>query len=467
MESEFVLSPKFQLDSPYLADYFGVWAIHEPTFKALVEQHQGVNLTAHIKSEDVKQEVGSRDRKDYAMNRDGIATFRINGPMMKFVSSMQDGTSTVRLRQQIRAARKDPDVLGGMLILDTPGGTVKGNQDLADEVAAFAAEKPLYAYTEDMTASAGVSVASQATKRFANNATALYGSMGTYAVLYDMSGRAEQLGVKVHVVRAGEFKGMGEPGSEITEAQVAELQRIVNRMNDNYLSLIARGVGKSVDALRPLADGRILFAADAAEQGLIHGVQTFEQTYQQLLQEVSKKTFTTSPNRGKSNMDKQPATLAELKATFPNSTAEWRESQLEAGADISGAAISYAQFVEAKAADERAAHAKAVEEAASKAKAETLAEVAKSKGGLLGHQPLTARLTEEAYEGDTGDAVEDFNAAVAKVAGVNADLGKRQRAVRQVATQKPELYQAYLLATNPGKRQARLITEKLEAISGK
>jgi hypothetical protein len=35
--------------------------------------------------------------------------------------------------------------------------------------------------------------------------------------------------------------------------------------------------------------------------------------------------------------------------------------------------------------------------------------------------------------------------------------------VRAVAQKNPELYQAYLLATNPGRLQARLITEKLEA----
>ena len=64
---------------------------------------------------------------------------------------------------------------------------------------------------------------------------------------------------------------------------------------------------------------------------------------------------------------------------------------------------------------------------------------------------------------ESGDPIEDFNAAVAVLAGRSPTLQRRHSAVRAVARKNPELYQAYLLATNPGRLQARLITEKLEA----
>ena len=67
---------------------------------------------------------------------------------------------------------------------------------------------------------------------------------------------------------------------------------------------------------------------------------------------------------------------------------------------------------------------------------------------------------------ESGDPVEDFNSAVAKIAGPRADLQRRQQAVRQVASRNPDLYRSYLLATNPGKKQSRLINEKLE-VAGK
>lgn len=447
---------RMSVDSPYISDYFGVWNIHESTFRAAVDRLQGLNVTAHLTSQSTRSSVAARDGRKFDSTDDGIAFFWVSGPTMKAVPSMAEGTSTVRLRQQIKEAKRSSDVRGAMLIMDTPGGTAKGNPDLANEVAAFAREKPIYAFAEDMVASAGVSVASQATKRYANDANALYGAMGTYSVVHDMSGMAAQLGVKVHVVRAGEFKGMGTPGTEISRDQMEEIQRITNALNEGYLSLISRGLQMDISKVRQLADGRIHIATDAVAMGLINGVKSFEETYDELVSQtksVSGSSHTRQSQSRRNAMD--PATLSELKQTFPNSTADWRETQLEANATVSDAAISYAKHVEENAAKERENHAKALEEANAKA-------ASSASPDSLGVKPMSIDDTQD----DTAlslDPIEDFNSAVAKVAGPNANLNRRQQAIRSVAKSQPGLHEAFLLATNPGKRQARLISEKLEA----
>ena len=287
---DFVIEPGFSVEVPSMLDYFGLWAVDPDRFRPLVNRYNGINLHAHISSESAATAVKNQSERTFNATGDGLAIFQVNGPMMKRASSMSGGTSTVRLRQQIRQARHDPGISGGMLKMDTPGGTVKGNSDLSDEAARFAAEKPLIAFVEDLTASAGVSVASQATKIIANNGNAMYGSMGTYTSLVDMSGMAEQLGVKVHVIRAGEFKGMGEPGTELTESQLEEAQRIVNRLNEQYLSIIASGRSRSVDSLRALADVRVIFAADAKSHGLIDDIGTFSEAMDELRSMVKSET---------------------------------------------------------------------------------------------------------------------------------------------------------------------------------
>lgn len=153
------------------------------------------------------------------------------------------------------------------------------------------------------------------------------------------------------------------------------------------------------------------------------------------------------------------ATLAELKSTFPNSTADWRETQLEANATLSDAAIAYAQHVEAKATAEREEHAKALADAQAKATA--------TNDVSLGHDPMTLSGLGDGdeYQSETGDPTLDFNNAVAKLAGANPSYERRRQAVRTVANKHPELYQAYLLAQNPGKRQRRLIEEKMESFA--
>lgn len=449
--TEPIFAPRFHFESNYLADYFGLWAIHDAAILRAVEKIQGIDLRTHI-----QQASGDGGGSGYTTTRDGIATIAINGPMMKFAPSMAEGTSTVRVRQALQKAKRDPDVKGVMLVMDTPGGTSKGNEDLAQEVAALAAVKPVFAYIEDMTASAGVSVASQATKRFANNATAMYGAMGTYAVIQDTSGMAEKLGVKVHVVRAGDFKGAGTEGTEVTEAQIAELQRVVNVVNDGYLKQIAGGLRRSVDSIRPLADGRIIMASDAVSAGLLDGVQSFDQTYQELLRLVSKPSSSTKPPSGVQKME--PATLSELKKSFPNSSAEWRESQLEAQATISDAAISYASHVETKAAAEREQHKKELESA----KAEKNA-VSKQSG--LGHSPLTAGNVagDDIEQQATGDPVSEFDVAVRQrlPKGREPSFEERQSAIAFVARTKPHLHRSYIEATNRGNIKAtRLIQEK-------
>lgn len=463
MKSDFILPARFSLDVPNFGDYFGIWCMEVGEFQSRVNRYQGINLHAHINSSTAGERIAKQNEQQYGITKEGIALFEINGPMMKSVGSMSDGTSTVRMRQQLRSARKNPDVKGGFLVMDTPGGTVRGNQDLADEVAAFAAVKTIFVFTEDMTASAGVSVASQATKRFANNPSALYGSMGTYAVLEDTSGTAEALGVKIHVVKAGEFKGVGEPGTEITADQLQDVQRIVNSLNDNYLSLIARGLNKSIDSIRAMADGRIHPASVAVSMGLIDGIQTEDETYSQLVA-ATQKSRSTSVSRSKTMENDNAATLAELKAKFPKSTAEWRESQLEGSASLSDAAIAYAAHVEAKADADRVAHAKEIEDL--KAKATPLKGLARATADSLGSDPIVARAGEPGSEEyiESGDAIEDFNAAVAKISGDRPDFERRKRAIRTVANRSPELYQGYLLATNPGKRQQRIISEKMESI---
>jgi signal peptide peptidase SppA len=481
MENDFLIPPAFSIDLPnfdngVISEYFGLWAIHDPTFTALVDRINGLNLLEHVASTAARDAV-AKQSADYQITDEGVAVFKISGPMMKTVSSLSGGTSTVRIRQQLRSAANNPDVIAGILVMDTPGGTVRGNSDLAQSVAEFAKLKPIYAFTEDMTASAGVSVASQATKRFANSPQALYGSMGTYSVLTDQSGVADKVGVKVHVIRAGEFKGMGEPGTKITPEQLAEAQRVVNALNEGYLQLIATGLSKPIEQIRPIADGRIHTATDAKGMGLIDGIQSYDETYRQLvtfaqLTAAQRKspTKTSNPPRSTHAMEKVAATLTDLKASFPNSTAEWRETQLEAGASMQEAAISYAKHVEAKAKVDADAHAKALADVKAKADEEAKKNAAK-QSGRLGHDPLRQRAKSAAGDeeslGESGEPIEDFNAAVAKIAGPNPTLAKRQAAVRRVANRNPQLYQAFLLATNPGSRQQRMINEKLEATIAK
>ena len=266
---------------PHLDQYFGTWAMSERHFLALAEQATRVDIRVHMQEQSAKEakaEIEARDgepSKSFQFD-EGLAVIELNGSLMKHASSFSGGTSTIKARQKLRAARKDSDVRGVMIKIDSPGGTVAGTKELADEVSALAESKPTHAFIEDLGASAAFWVASQASHISANQ-TGLVGSIGTFGVVVDSSAMAAANGIKVHVIRAGEFKGVGTPGTEVTAEQLDHHQEIINELNELFLTAVSTGRGMPIDQIRLIADGRAHVAKTAQAMGLVDQVETFEQ----------------------------------------------------------------------------------------------------------------------------------------------------------------------------------------------
>jgi len=213
----------------------------------------------------------SKPRKPYQMDG-SVALLSLSGPMSKAGSgSMSDGGSTVQLRRQVRQAAADPDVSAILLTIDSPGGEVAGTGDLASDVRAAAQGKPLYAYIEDLGASAAYWVASQCNAIYANPG-ARVGSIGTYLAVEDSSGMADNLGLKVHVLKAGDYKGAGIPGTAVTDDHLAHFQQQVNDLNSQFVSAVGRGRDKTPEQMKELSDGRMYVGAKARIAGLVEGV---------------------------------------------------------------------------------------------------------------------------------------------------------------------------------------------------
>lgn len=268
---------------PRLTDYFGIWAMHEPILKATVDRVNSMDLVAHVQQQTSQARAGDSDGSyGFSLRDDGIAVVDIMGTLMKGETSLSQSTSTVKMRKTLRSLGSNDAVKAVMIRIDSPGGTVSGTQDLADEVAALASIKPTHAYIEDLGASAAYWIASQ-THSISANRTAMVGSIGTYAVINDFSALAAKEGIKVHVVRAGEFKGSGTPGTEITDKQLAEWQRLVNEHNEHFLEAVHRGRGPMTMAdVRSIADGRVHLAEDAKKLGIIDSVVSFDAAIKQL-----------------------------------------------------------------------------------------------------------------------------------------------------------------------------------------
>lgn len=207
---------------------------------------------------------------------DGVAVIPVLGVLRKYLTIWESlfggGTRYATIIEQINIALASDHVRAIMLHIDSPGGSVAGGSEAVDAIYRARAHKPVIAYISDLGASAAYRLASQADYIMAGR-DALVGSIGTYAVFPDFSGMYEENGVKIHVVKAGKFKGAGVPGTKITDEQLQQWQREADAMNDVFLDEIERGRAKLTrKQIDDLADGRTHVGKHALDVGLIDAV---------------------------------------------------------------------------------------------------------------------------------------------------------------------------------------------------
>lgn len=247
------------------------WAIHEPWLKLMemaAASDRFAKLVADPKAIQLQADVGvKKTGKIAVVPVHGVLTKDADIWMMIF-----GGTSSAQTRGTLEQLIADPEVSGILLHVDSPGGQVAGIGDLGDVIAA--SSKPIHAYGEDLVASAAMWVASQA-GHFTASPHAEVGSIGVYQTIWDQSEAAKQIGIQVHVVKAGAFKGIGVAGTEVTDAQLKEVQRNVDATYDHFVTAVARGRKMDEAQVRKLADGRVHYAADAQKLGLVDKVGTF------------------------------------------------------------------------------------------------------------------------------------------------------------------------------------------------
>jgi signal peptide peptidase SppA len=243
------------------------WLMEPAALEALVARAQAA-------TEEARSRFAVEAEPLAAAVRDGVATIEVRGVFAQRAAWWADGiVVTGEVGRVLEAVAADPAVRSIVMRIDSPGGQAAGIQDLADLVHATAQKKPVHAVVEGMAASAAYWVASQATSVSATQGSRV-GSIGVYTIAVDASRMAENLGVKVHVVRSGPEKGVGAAfGAPITDAQLATLQASVDELAGDFAAAVARGRRLDGAKVKTLATGRTWRASDAVAAGLVDRVE--------------------------------------------------------------------------------------------------------------------------------------------------------------------------------------------------
>lgn len=221
----------------------------------------------------------------------GMAIVSLAGPMVKRASPVMKWfgfTGSNDVRAALRAAVADDDVQQVMLRIDSPGGTVDGTAELAEDVRKAAAVKPVFAQVDGTAASAAYWVASQATGIFAGRMD-LTGSIGVRMMIYDFSAMFEEAGIRAVPIDTGPFKSAGAQGTHLTEDQQAYFQGLVDDTFSEFKRAVQTGRQLSDSQFAAVGDGRVFSAPDALELGLIDRIQTIDETVSRHRQQVTRK----------------------------------------------------------------------------------------------------------------------------------------------------------------------------------
>lgn len=205
--------------------------------------------------------------------KEGLATVRIHGTMLRQVSPRQKAIAVicgVRLcsmeetASALQQAAADPAVHTILLDIDSPGGTVNGTPELAQVVRTIAKDKHVYAFTAGQCCFAAYWVASQADVIYAAP-SATVGSIGVILPVVDSSALYDRCGLKMEVFSAGKYKSTGMDGTSLTEEQRDRLTQQVNATWARFKQAVTRRRSISEDDM----EGQTFYGLEARDRHLI------------------------------------------------------------------------------------------------------------------------------------------------------------------------------------------------------
>ena len=176
---------------------------------------------------------------------------------------------TDQLIKRLHEARDAADVKAVILRINSPGGSAPASQEVGEEIIKLRESgKVVVASMGDMAASGGYWLAACTDKIYANPTT-LTGSIGVYIPYANWQELFQKVGIKQEKIKSGPYKDILSPDRQMTDAERAMLQLMVDDIYEQFISVVATGRKMDEQRVRQLADGRVYTGNQAKELGLV------------------------------------------------------------------------------------------------------------------------------------------------------------------------------------------------------
>jgi protease-4 len=198
------------------------------------------------------------------------------GPRVAIVELEGLIAETDDLVRELRQHRDNPSVRAVVIRINSPGGVVAPTQEVYDALLRVReAGKPVVASLGAVAASGGYYAAVAADQIYANPGT-LTGSIGVIMQLANVDTLLKRVGVDFVVVKAGQFKDIGNPARPMTPEERRVVQSLLEDVHGQFIEAVARGRKLDRSAVVQFADGRVFSGTQALDLRMIDALGGLE-----------------------------------------------------------------------------------------------------------------------------------------------------------------------------------------------
>lgn len=251
----------------------------------------GLDRDIGITAPEMSRFVG--DRRDggvYRVTKEGIALVPVIGTLVNrgaYIGASSGLTSYEGLSHQLKEADKDSSVRGILLDMDTPGGEASGAFEIPRLIRDIRTRKPVWAWVNDMAASAGYAIAS-ACDQIWTTETGILGSIGVVMVHFDRSRAMEEAGIKPTIIHAGARKADGNPYQALPKAVRERLQGELEALRETFVAAVVAGRPKLAADDVKATEAACFMGREAVEIGLADGISSLDRVLETMRDRVTR-----------------------------------------------------------------------------------------------------------------------------------------------------------------------------------
>lgn len=265
----------------------------------------------------------------------GMAVIPVSGTLVnRFSGSYGFITGYNFIRSQLNAALADEDVTGIILDINSYGGEAAGCFELAADIRAARAQKPILAMVDSNAYSAGYAIASAAS-HISVTPSGGVGSVGVIAMHVDMSQALTEMGIKVTLIYEGDHKADGNPYEALPEGVLNDMKASIHTSYEAFVKLVSENLGMEEQKVRD-TKSRTYRAEDALALGFIHAIATPQKAVQAFFDGLSGSNHQLRLEGNKmSDANKEPG-AEQLAATAAAAQQAAQEARIAERARVSG-----------------------------------------------------------------------------------------------------------------------------------